>query len=385
MRMKEIIVNKIRVLQIGADNLGYGGRSVAVYNLTQHIKSSDIENDFLYFGNEVPKEYVQNVENRGGKIVDIGKILFDRCFILREYNRFKRIYHAIKQGTYNIVHVNADNAYEAMKSVIIARCAGVKIVFVHAHTTGSKRKEKFCLKFVIHICQRLLPFCMSCSLACSEEAAIYLFGKLPKDIHIIKNGIDIEIFQYNDDIRNSLRKKMNLENKLVIGCVGRLSYPKNHKFLLQVFNQFLKIHEEAVLMLIGDGELKNEIVEEAKSLGILEKVIFMGNRQDVYELLQTMDLFCLTSYYEGFGIVNLEAQAAGLPCVVSDCVPHMVQVNDNFIFLSIDEPISVWVQTMYQMSKKTRENSKRKLVLNGFDISESALIVERLYREKVCT
>lgn len=377
-------MNNIRVLQIGADNLGYGGRSVVVYNLTQHIESDDIENDFLYFGSKVPEECKKNIEKKGGKIVDIGKIQSDRFFILREYDRFKRMKMSIKQGQYDIVHINADNAYEAMKSIIIARCAGVKIIFVHAHTTGNEKEGSFLLNRIIHICQILLPHCISCSLACSKEAASYLFGKVPDDICIIKNGIDIEKFKFDNNIRVGLRNKMNLDNKLVIGCVGRFAYPKNHKFLLQVFREFKKTHQESVLMLIGEGKLRKEIEEYAKSLDILENVMFMGNRQDVNELLQAMDLFCLTSFYEGFGIVNIEAQAAGLPCVVSDCVPHMAKLNDNFTFLSINEPIPVWIETMNHMFRKGREKSIDKIMQNGFDISKSASMVERLYRENTC-
>lgn len=373
-------MKEIKVLQIGADNLGYGGRSVAIYNLTQNIESREIRNDFLYFGNKVPNKCITGVHNKNGKIVDIGKS-DKKNRLVREFIRSKKIISVVKKNRYDIVHINADNAYEAMKSLIIVKIGGVKNIVIHAHSTGNAKKNGWFVSYIVFLSQIMLRKEKAVKLACSKEAEKYMFGNNSSNTVILKNGIDLAKFQYNANTRKQYRKMLNIENKLVVGCVARLSESKNHLFLIDIFNSLYKECNNAVLLLIGEGHLKEDIVQKVKEYGIEDNVIFLGNRIDVSELLQAMDVFCLTSICEGFGIVNIEAQASGLSCVVSDVVPQMAKVNDNFLFLNLNDNPQKWVENIRICSKDKRISEIEKLREKGFDIKDSAQILEKIYRE----
>lgn len=367
----------IGVLHIGADNIGYGGRSVIAYQLTQHM-SAKIRNDFLVF-HKIDAYFEAQINAKNGKIMLVDDLPDRKQRIYYEWCRSKKINRIMRENQYDIVHIHADNAYEAIKSAIISAIAGIPHVFIHAHTTGSQEKHNIALKCVIAISKNIIIKTADETFACSREAASYCFGRMPDNIQIIKNGIDINKYLFSNSVREKVRKEMQVENKYVIGCVGRLALEKNHFFLLKVFKHVMKIRPEAVLMLIGEGECRSQIERQAEESGINGSVMLLGNRKDVPMLLQAMDVFVLTSHYEGFGIVNIEAQAAGLPCVVSDAIPKEAKILNSFHRISLEEPAEKWAKIVCNMTAFNRTIDIKAFKENGFDIIENAAQLEKIY------
>ena len=372
----------IKVLHIGADNIGYGGRSVIAYNLARYMDYGKIKNDFLAFSC-VDMHYEKAIIKNGGKVLQI-KLPKYTNKIRYEYIRSKLIVTNLKEQNYDIVHIHADNAYEAVKSVFIVKDAGINNIVIHAHNTGSSIEFSVLKKLIIKICKYIIKKSNYLQLACSNEAKEYMFGKgNDKKTYIIKDGIETKKFKYNQYTRKKIREEFGYnDGNMILGCVGRLSHQKNHIFLLNVFKKVLELSPEAKLLLVGDGELKNELLQTCNDLNISDSVVFLGNRNDVSDLLQAMDVFVLPSLYEGFGIVNLEAQCTGLPCVLSDNIPKFVKVTEAVTFLSLNCTLDIWVKEIFYHYRRNISNRKdccNNVISCGFDIEQSSKKVESLY------
>lgn len=189
--------------------------------------------------------------------------------------------------------------------------------------------------------------------------------------HIINNAIQTKDYAFDEAVRNEIRKEYKLEDKYVIGHVGRFQYQKNHEFLVDVFNEYLKLDNKAVLMLVGQGEGEEAIRQKVADLGMTENVMFMGVRSDVNKLLQAMDIFVLPSHFEGLPLVLVEAQTAGLPCYASkDVITKESDVTGNIEFISLDDGDKKWAQIIYDNKKSDDRNKYTQLVIDaGFDIN----------------
>ena len=217
-------------------------------------------------------------------------------------------------------------------------------------------------------------------LSCSKEAAHSLFTKID-DVIIIKNGIDVEKFKFNEEIRNEYRKKMNLDGKVVYGHAGRFHKQKNHDFLIDVFYEIQK-KQDAVLLLSGTGELENSIREKVKALNIEDKVIFLGFRKDVNCLLNVMDVFLLPSVYEGLPLCAIEAQTSGLPTVVSKAIPEEANISDSFC--RIDNFYTErWVEKILGIKSVDRSKAFMNTINAGFDIADTTCALKRIYTHLV--
>ncbi|SET90609.1 Glycosyltransferase involved in cell wall bisynthesis [Lacrimispora sphenoides] len=370
----------IKVLHIGADNIGRGGRSVIVFNLTQHMNPKLVCNDFLCF-KKVEAELENLINDKGGHLQYILNLPKRNKRLTYEYARTKAILDTIKNNKYDIIHIHADHAYEVIKSAIISKMAGCRVVFAHAHATGISENSNRALPFIIGLCKKNIPLFCDRTFACSNEAAKFMFGRIPNDLVIINNGIELDSYTFNPELRKRIREGLHISDKYVIGCIGRLTEPKNHQFLIKVFYEYQKTDKNSILMLVGDGELRAEIEKLSQDFGIRDSVMFMGNCNNVKELLQGMDIFVLTSKREGFGIVNIEAQAAGLQCVVSDVVPKTAKVEDNFQFLSINEPAIIWANCIRNSKKinAKRESNIDLLKEKGYDIADNSIVLQEIY------
>ncbi len=259
--------------------------------------------------------------------------------------QFNQTVNLIKRNKYDVTYFNISTALHCIGAAAAKRC-GVKKRIIHSHASGIDSQNKLnreILTFLNSICKIFLhkqgtDFC-----ACSETAGEWLFPKKvlqSKNFQIIKNAIDTRPYAFSHAKRAELRKTLNLENKLVVGHVGSFNYSKNHEFLLQVFEKLHLKDPKSVLMLIGDGSLYEQIVQRTKAMGLSNCVLFMGKRKDANDLMQAMDIFVLPSNFEGLGIVGVEAQVSGLPCIFSDRVPKEISFTENCSFLAIDKESS---------------------------------------------
>lgn len=373
-------MRKCKVLQIGCENFGSGGRSVIIYNMTKEINQKKFAIDFLSLSGKKNEVYKNEIESRGGKIVNV--CCKSKSGIKYQYELIRKMIKAIKTEKYDIVHINADHAWEAAKSAIISRIAGVKHIVVHAHNTGTDSPCNMLKRIIIAVSKIYLKFNVDKRFACSYEAASFLFGeKNCRDTVILKNGISFDKFAYDKDKREKIQRELGISGNYVVISVGRLEPQKNPLFLIDVFYK-LQQKKNAVLIMIGEGSLREKIEQKVSRLGIEDKVKILGNRNDVNDLLQAADVFILPSVYEGFGIVNIEAQASGLLCVVSTEIPETASVNPNFYRIPLDKGDDYWADFIFskdseRYSKELREN----FVSKGFDIKQSAQELQKHYEE----
>ena len=216
--------------------------------------------------------------------------------------------------------------------------------------------------------------------ACGEEAGKWMFET--DNFEVINNAIDTDLYTYNKEKADKVKKEFDIENKFVVGHVGRFSYPKNHKFIIDVFNEVQKVREDSVLMLVGDGDLRSQIEQKVRDLRLSEKVIFTGVRSDVNDLMQGMDVFLFPSLYEGLPVTMVEAQASGLKCIISDKVTLECKMTENVVVIKLEESPQQWAKEVLKYEKYERQNTKEEIVKANFDIKANAKYLQEFYLNK---
>lgn len=272
---------------------------------------------------------------------------------------FYKILSAHKE--YSCVYFNVLDAGAAVTQVI-PFILGRKII-THSHNgdTDKKNLHKFCKPF--------LKLFTKHRVACSLLAANYMFDSA-KNVLIVPNAIDVSRFSFDEEKRKNKRKKLGIEDKKVICHIGRLSNQKNPLRLLQIFKAVLEKDSKAVLLSIGAGEMEAEVHTYSKVLGIEKSILFLGMRTDIEELLLASDVFVLPSLYEGLPIVALEAQASGLPIILSDNITKEINVCKTCDFLSLDEGNDAWAQKILSKIGE-RYSCAEKISAAGYDINET--------------
>lgn len=370
-----------KLLQIGCENFGRGGRSVIIYNLTEYLISK-YKVDFLSTNKIVDESYIEKLKHRNGEILEY--IPSYKNKVLKEFHRLISISKMIKDK-YDLVHINADDAWEAIKSIMIAKISGVNKIVVHGHTANVKNRNSKLKDLVVRASQKYIVSSEIVKIACSIDAAQYMFGT-DKDVTIIENGIDLEKYKFSEERRERLRLELGIfdENTVVYGTVGRISSVKNPYFILKFVKLLKEKNENFKFLWVGSGELEEEIHREADRLKLRSHLMFLGNSSQIDGLLNAFDVFILPSLYEGFGIVNIEAQASGLECFVSDTIPQNVKVNPNFTFLPLTLGAEGWIQKIGTSDhKRYQVDDFRQFSQKGFDLRDSASKLEEIYKNNL--
>lgn len=353
-----------------------GGVEAVVMNYYRHIDRNKIQFDFICDEDSTNIPY-DEIEKLGGRVI----IVPPYQMIFKYHRRLKKI---LKEGKYRIVHSHINTL--SVFSLFAAKCAGIPIRIAHSHSTIINDKKELKRNLIKNFLKTFSKFFATTFFACSDMAAISQFGKKmykENKVIIIKNAIDLEKFKYNEKIRKEIRKKFNIsENKIVIGHVGRFVETKNHNFIIDVFNKVNEEKEKYLLLLIGQGPMINKIKEKVNLLGLQKSVLFLGQRGDINELYQAMDIFLLPSLYEGFGMVTVEAQSSNLPCIVSNGVPMSTKFSKNYVFLPINDGIKEWVNNVRKFSTVfERKDNTFILESNGFEIKNESKKLENIYFE----
>ena len=359
----------IRVLQI-LGIVANGGVEAVIMNYYRNIDKTKIQFDFVVH-NDADENYINEVLTMGAKVYKVtpyNKNIFKFMY---------EIYRIIKSNQYQIVHSHM-NALSGF--VLLPAClAGAKVRILHNHTTDSKEEKlRSLIKRILRPFARLFA---NQYWACSKLAAEWMYGKnavINGRVTIINNAINLEKFKFNKEKREGLRKELGVENCFVIGHVGRFMKQKNHEFLIEIFNEVLKQKENAKLLLIGDGKLKLQIEEKIKNLGIEKDVTFLGVRNDVADLYNIMDIFVFPSFYEGLGMVVIEAQVNGLAVITSEAVPKEAKVTKNIRFLNLRQPKTEWCNAILKAERKEIVNNED-ILLKNFDIKSESRKLEHLY------
>ena len=312
-----------------------GGIDKYLVNLMQSVPFEDgnVQVDFLT--NRITEELQSAVSRYHSRVYAVETLK-------HPIQQFKQMVSILRENQYDVAYFNISTALNCIGAAAAKKC-GVKKRIIHSHASGideNNRLKREILTFLNNLIAKTYLYRQGTDFcACSELAGMWLFPeKIVKSdrFQVIKNTVDTKAYVYSPAKREAVRKAFHLEDKFVVGHIGLFGYSKNHAFLLKVFQQVYAQNPKAVLLLVGDGVLFDEIVQQTKLLGLQDAVLFLGRRNDVADLLQAIDVFVLPSNFEGFGIVGIEAQISGLSCIFSSRVPKEVAFTDHCVFLDID-------------------------------------------------
>ena len=256
----------------------------------------------------------------------------------------------------------------------VAQKAGVPIRIAHSHSSNQDKNFKYILK--LYYKRHIFRYATSL-FACSVEAGKWMFGK--HSFSVLPNAIDTKQYIFNYEKRYQVREALGLGDALVIGHVGRFSKVKNHTFLVDIFHEVYKKTSNVKLLLVGDGQKLPEVKEKVQGLKLSDSVVFTGIRSDVADILQAMDVFVLPSLYEGLPVTMIEAQASGLPCVISDQVPIECKKTDLVHQLGLNESVNVWAERLLEVFSTERGDTSSEIAQAGFDIKENSQRLQDFY------
>lgn len=335
-------------------------------NYYRHMDREKIQFDFLEHRRD-RAAYDDEIETLGGRIFRLPRLNPLSSDYFHALNAFFAAH-----PEYRIVHSHLDcmSAYP----LCAAKNAKVPVRIAHAHSTSQDRNWKLVFKL---ISKKLISLYTTDLFACSADAGEWMFGT--KDVHILPNAIDIERYAFNLLIRNQTKKALGLDDAFVIGHIGRFSAVKNHSFLTDIFAQIKRQEPNSKLLLVGAGSEMQAVQQKVKTLGLGADVIFTGVRNDVANLMQAMDVFVFPSLYEGLGIVLIEAQAAGLPCVVSDTIPREAYLTDLVTAEKLSSSVEKWAEKILKKRDFPRTDRRDEIAAHGFDITTEAVKLQEFY------
>ena len=365
----------IRVLHV-FHSMGCGGAENMIMNLYRKIDREKIQFDFLVHTQDACF-FDSEIISLGGNIY---RAPYYRITNELEYRKYLKTFFD-KHREISIVHGHLGScAHIYLK---IAKQYGC---FTIAHSHSSKPTDaslkNVIYRFFTYMTRRTADY----FIGCSQKAGEYRFGNSlahSEKFSVLKNAIDAEKYQFNEDVRSKIRNEFGIKNEILIGHVGRFTYAKNHSFLLEVFKHVHAVNKETKLILVGDGELRNDILNMIKDKGLQKDVIVTGLRSDVDRVLQGVDCFVFPSNFEGLPVSVVEAQAAGLPCFISDRITDEVIVTDLVKSLSIEGSAEIWSDQILALKRSDqRKNTITEIKKSGYDIVSSALWLTDFYLEK---
>lgn len=368
----------IHVLHV-LGGVGLGGAESRIMDLYRQMERDEIQFDFLVhseYDMSVRKAqfYDEEIRSLGGHIYALPK------FKVVNYFAYRRAVEAFFAEHREFRVVQGHMTSTAGIYLPIAKKAGVPVTVAHARNAGVVKGPKgLATKFFRRGLAKKADFCFACSALAGED----VFGRKAVEagkVRIIHNAIDVDRFTYDEKVRRMAREELGISNKLVLGHVGRFEYQKNHPYLLEVFAEVCRRRADVFLLLLGEGEGKPAMEEKCRQLGIADRVIFLGNRKNTEWYYQAMDLFLLPSFFEGLPGVLVEAQAAGLRCIVSDTVTKEAQAVDLVSYMSIQEPAERWAEEIIKQADYVRRDTAQELRTSGFDVRVQAERYSRFYR-----
>lgn len=353
-----------QVLIIPTNSLGYEGITSVIQNYLIHMDLTDLTIDVLT-SEDTPEALLRSFSK------------FSKVLVVpnrkRKAMEYMRHLDNLMKKKYDIIHVHG-NSGTMMIETLLARKNHIKKIIVHCH---SNRCDHMILNVVM---RKIMKLTATDFLACSKGAGNWLYGN--SSYTVINNAIDVDKFQYTESTRKKVRQELGLQYEVLIGHIGHFTPQKNHFFLVDIFKAYHKINSNSKLLLIGDGKDYDSVKNKVKRDGLEGSVIFTGRRNDCDRLYQIMDLFLLPSKFEPFGIVTLEAQAAGLPCLVSDVVPIETKCSDRIFYQSLEDTPQTWAEMINEIVLRDYDRNARiseKIKENGYDILEESKKVRTLY------
>ncbi|MNZ76275.1 putative glycosyltransferase EpsF [compost metagenome] len=359
----------IRVLH-AVVNMNRGGAETLLMNLYRHIDRTKVQFDFLTCK---PGVFDDEIQRLGGVIHRIPHITESghRGFVQSLHQFFQ------SNSSYRAVHSHMDK----MSGLVLhaAKKASIPIRIAHSHNTRSE--GSFLARVYKWYAGLHIKTSATNHVACSNAAARWLFGGKASSALILQNGIACEQFAFSEPVRSELRSELGLsDDTLAIGHVGRFAHQKNHMQLLELFKDVERRRKNSLLLLAGEGPLRKAVERQAEQLGIADKVRFLGVRSDIDCLLQAFDVFVFPSHHEGLPVTLIEAQGAGLPCIISDQITREVDLGIGLVdFFPLKEQAIGVNQILAAADKSSRVIPADALARKGYDIKQTAKMAAHYY------
>lgn len=368
----------IRILQVFAE-MNRGGAETMIMNLYRHIDRAKIQFDFIVHTQD-KCAFDEEIEQLGGRIFRVPRYVGKNHFAYTK--AWKEFFN--NNPNYKIVHGHV----RSTAAIYLSLAKRAKMITIcHSHATSSRGNIQ--KRIVKRFMQYPIRFISDYFFACSNEAAIWLFGKSiinNDNYHLLKNAIDLNLFSYNYRTRMEIREKLGLNGDFLIGHVGSFTKEKNHDFLIDVFYEISRRVSNSKLLLIGDGDLVNLIKIKIEKLKINDRLIIIQKSDRVFDYYMAMDLFIFPSLHEGLGIALVEAQSSGLECYASlNRVPFEAKVTENVEYLPIELGPEEWAEYIISKFKweNIRESKYIELKSKGYDINDTSKWLEKFYLKLV--
>lgn len=364
--------NQIRILHM-IGSLNIGGSQSFVMNIYRNIDRSKIQFDFII---DQPTEihFKKEIENLGGRVFVLPK--FNGKNIIQVYKAWNSFLKEHKE--YRILHSHI-RSY-ALIFIPIAKEFGLKTI-IHSHSTSNGKGIN---SFVKSVLQFPLRFEADYFMACSMLAGKWLFGNnisKKENFKIIKNAINSEIIDYDEDLRDTSRNKLNLQGKFTLGYLARVVEAKNPTFVIEVFSELKKLDNNVKLLFIGNGVMLNQVKVLSRKLNVFEDIIFVGESNEISQFLNAMDYYILPSFWEGLGISLVEAQATGLRCIISENIPNEAIVTNLVMKENLSNSAKIWAKKIVSTKEYVRGSQKNNILKSGYDINDSVKNIVNIYNE----
>lgn len=373
---------KSNVLEVNVDDKGFGGVFSFVMNILNNIDRHKFQIDICAFEDFDSQQHLDQINRLGSKVYLCAS---KGNFLFKQFRTCIKYYNVLKKHTYQAIHIHSDVAYKLLLYALVAKYAGVKNILVHSHSAGVEGRHKKIKLLLQFIAKPVLSYLNVKKMACSQRASEWMYlSSVSKsnDVVIVNNGIDLQKFKYNPQKYSAIRNELGIKSEeILIGTVARFSYPKYPEKLLAVFKAAIKQNRNFRLLWVGSGDLIDKIKKQAKCDGVYDKIIFYGNSNRVNNLYQAMDIFIVTSRFEGLCIAAVEAQAAGIPGLFSNRLPKEAKIIENYYTLSIDESNDRWADSLVKLIGMTKYDSSKELIDKGFDMQTLVRKITTLYTD----
>ncbi|MCQ2548474.1 MAG: glycosyltransferase family 1 protein [Lachnospiraceae bacterium] len=355
--------NKISVAMV-ANNLEINGISSVIMNYCTHINLDEFE-ICIMAGSGIAECHRITCEKLGITVIELPNRKKDSM------NYFRALDKSLRKRHFDIIHVHGNQSAIAIE-LFLGWKNGIKVRIAHSHNTT-------CMSMKLHkLLKPAFNMIYTDGFACGKEAGKWLFGNKP--FTVIPNGFNIELFKYDETARKLVREELGVDNKLVLGNIGRINDQKNQPFLLEIFSEVGKINKDAVLLLVGTGPREAEIKELINQHPYKNRIIMYGETTSPEKMYSAMDYFVFPSKYEGLPVTVLEAQISGLSCVLSDVITQEVVINENVQKVPLDASPAIWANQIIHLSMINREcvlDSSDEL--KKYSINNASSILENAY------
>lgn len=359
---------KLNIMVVPTGGFGMDGITSCIMNYYNNIERSNVEFTFVVTQIIGDINYFENLKkiivSNGDKVVEINRKK-------NPIKYFLEIITIMNSQKFDAVHIHGSSSLMAIE-LLAAKISNISIRITHSHNTTCNYKR------VNKLLRPALLKLTTCRVACGQDAGEWLFGK--KNFLILKNGIDISKYSYNDQERKKMRESLQLRGKKVIGHIGTFNTQKNQEFFVGILKELVKKDNNYCLIFVGDGEKKQEVKEKFIAEGLEENVLFLGRRSDVHNILQAMDLMVLPSLHEGFPLVAVECQASGLRCILSENITNEAKLTELVYFMSLQDSNIKWAEKIEKVINYQRNNCYNNEILKkGYDVTTNAEELVKIY------